>query len=120
MADDEQGMDDRLTAVTDQLTAAVRRQADDRNPAHEDFYTWGWALSDIIRRLDDVAGVLGRQVGRYGDNKILRDDQDADPTERLTEAGAHLQALRSSLSSALRSASDYHSAVGHVAVEVEL
>lgn len=112
-------VEDEFDRITDLMQAAVTRQRENRDPAHEDFYTWGWALSDLTARLQDGARLLGRQVSGYGNRRILRDDEGADPAARLVEAGAHLAALVSALDQANQAARLYHSAVGHIAVEVD-
>jgi len=111
--------EDEFDRITDLMRAVVSRQHEDRDPAHEDFYVWGWALSELTMRLQDGARVLGRQVAGYGDRRILRDDEGADPDARLVEAGEHLAALVSALDQANRAARLYHSAVGHIAVQVD-
>lgn len=105
--------------ITDLMRAVVTRQHEDRDPAHEDFYVWGWALSELTMRLQDGARVLGSQVAGYGDRRILRDDEGADPAARLVEAGEHLAALVSALDQANQAARLYHSSVGHIAVQVD-
>lgn len=112
-------MDERLSAVTDQLAGAVRDQYEDRDPAHEDFSTWGWALTELLDRADQVMSVLERQVGHYGDRRILRDDHGADPTARLAEITACLSATRTALGPARDRVREYHSAVSHIGVEVD-
>lgn len=111
--------EDEFDRITDLMRAVVTRQNEDRDPAHEDFYVWGWALSELTARLQDGARVLGRQVAGYGDRRILRDDEDEDPAARLVEAGEHLAALVSALDQANRAARLYHSAVGHIGVQVD-
>jgi hypothetical protein len=105
--------------MSDTLAEAVRQQQDDDDPAHEDFYTWGWLLSDLTMRLDDAARVLARQVSAYGDRRILRDDEDGVPAERLAEARGHLDELRAVLGTANTAARAYHSSIGHIGVEVD-
>lgn len=112
-------MDERLTALTDQLTSAVRDQHEDRDPAHEDFYAWGWALTEVLDRTDQALSVLERQVEHYGDRRILRDDEGADPAARLDEITSRLAATRSALAPARDRVREYHSAVSHIAVEVD-
>ncbi|GJF01450.1 hypothetical protein [Pseudonocardia sp. D17] len=109
-----------LDAVSDQLAAAVRKQTADRDPAHEDFYRWGWAFTELLDRVDDVAAVLIGQVSRYGDRRVLRDDRGLDPADRLVEMQARLTELRSALDAARAHARAYHSASSHIAVEVDL
>lgn len=114
-----QSAETQLDQVDTLLADAVRRQQADRDPAHEDFYSWGWALSSLTARVQDAGGVLARQVGAYGDRRILRDDEGGDPAARLAEAGAHLDELRAALGVANEAARRYHSAIGHIAVEVD-
>jgi hypothetical protein len=109
----------QLEQVTDDFRAAVTCQQQDGDPAHEDFYTWGWALSDLTMRLQDAGRVLSRQIAAYGERRVLRDDEEgSDPHARLLEACAHLDEMAAALGSANNSARLYHSAVGHIGVEV--
>lgn len=113
-------LDDRLVAVTEQLAGAVRDQHEDRDPACEDFSTWGWALTELLDRGDRAMSVLERQVERYGDRRILRDDEGADPEARLDEISARLAAARTTLALARQRVREYHTAVSHLAVEANL
>lgn len=108
----------QLDTVTDGLRAVVRKQQQG-DPSHEGFYTWGWALSELTANLQDVARLLGRQVSAYGSTRVLRDDEGSDPYRRLTEARRHLDAVVAGLGAANDAARLYHSAVGHIAVEVD-
>lgn len=110
---------DTLDAICDQLKAAARQQANDRDPAHEDFYAWGWALTELLDRVDAIAEVLERQIPRYGDRRILRDDQGRDPAERLVEAVSRLVETRQALGPARERIRKYHSATSHIAVDVD-
>lgn len=101
------------------LGAATRRQWNDRSPDHGDWYSWGWALTEILDRIDQAASVLGEQIPRYGDRHVLRDDAGSDPAERLTEASELLATLRMHLDGAREQARLYHSAIGHVGVVVD-
>lgn len=112
-------VEDEFDRITDLMRAVVARQHEDRDPAHEDFYVWGWALSELTMRLQDGARVLGDQVAGYGDRRILRDDEDADPAARLVEAGEHLVALVIALGRANEAARLYHSTIGHIGVQVD-
>lgn len=109
----------QLDTVTDGLRAAVTRQQQDRDPAHEDFYTWGWALSELTAQTQNIGGVLARQVAGYGSRRVLRDDEGGDPSVRLAEARAHLDEMGAALSAANSAARLYHSSIGHIAVEVD-
>lgn len=108
-----------LDRLTDMLRAAGTSQQQDRDPAHEDFYTWGWALSELTARVHDIGQVLERQVASYGSRRILRDDEGVDPTIRLQEASHQLQEMMIALERANRAARAYHSAIGHIGVEVD-
>lgn len=107
---------DRLSAL---FSDVVQRQQGDGDPAHEDFYSWGWALSDFTARVQDAGRVLAAQVQGYGDRRILRDDEGGDPAARLDEARACLVSMMDALGVANAAARSYHSAIGHVAVEVD-
>lgn len=108
-----------LWQVTDGFRAVVTRQQQDRDPSHEDFYAWGWALSDLTVRLQDVGQLLSRQVASYGERRILRDDEGTDPHGRLLEACAHLDEMAAALGAAHNSAGLYFSAISHIGVEVQ-
>lgn len=112
-------LQDTLTTICTNLDAVARQQADDRNPEHDDFYTWGWALTELLDRVDQVAGVLGHQIAHYGDRRILRDDEDADPTERLLETTQRLSEARGALRLARERIREYHSATSHIGVDVD-
>lgn len=109
-----------LDQVTDTLRAVVSRQQQDGDPTHEHFYVWGWALSELTMRTQDAGRVLSRQVSDYGSRRILRDDEDGrDPAARLQEASEHLQEMVAALDRANRAARAYHSAIGHIGVQVD-
>lgn len=110
---------DTLDAICDQLKTAARQQADDHDPAHEDFYTWGWALTELLDRVDQVASVLEQQIPHYDDRRILRDDEGADPHQRLVEMASHLSEVRGPLSLARERIRVYHSAASHIGVAVD-
>lgn len=112
-------LDKLLEAITDQLRAAEQQQRQDTEPAHEDFYTWGAFLDEATAQLYRVCRALAPQVTRYGDHRILRDDAGADPEQRLATARQQLDTLISTLELANTTARAYHSAIGHIAVEVD-
>lgn len=107
-----------LYDLPDVVTDAVRRQADDHDPAHEDFYAWGYVLSELTARVQDAARILARQVAAYGDRRILRDDDGADPADRLAEAARLLDHLHTTAGVANSAARLYHSSIGHIGVAV--
>lgn len=108
-----------LTAICTDLEGVARHQATDRDPSHQDFYDWGWALTELLDRVDAVAEVLERQIPRYGDRRILRDDEGGDPAERLAEAVSRLAETRQALGPARARVREYHSAASHIAVAVD-
>ncbi len=112
-------IDEQLDDATSRLRGVVERQREDGDPSHEDFYAWGWALTEVTAGLEHLCRVLAGQVGRYGDARVLRDDEGAEPVVRLAEARGHLAALESALRAANGAARAYHSAAGHIAVEVD-
>ena len=119
MRDTETSVETLLDQATEALRDAAGKQAKDRDAAHEDFYRWGWALSELTGTVEEVARMLGRQVSAYGDRRVLRDDEGGDPYARLAAARAHLDEAGAALSAANMSVRAYHSAVGHIAVEVD-
>lgn len=114
-----EGTQARLDQLADDLRGAVARQRGDSAPAHEDFSTWGWALSELTALLDQAAGMLAQQVAGYGQRQLLRDDEHADPYDRLRTAADHLATFRTHVAAAGAAARNYHSAIGHIAVEVD-
>jgi hypothetical protein len=108
-----------LDALTEQVRAAVTEQRQDGDPAHEDWYTWGWVLSDVTAQLEHLSRVLGEQVRRYGERRILRDDEGMDPTERAGRTDDTLRELARCLHEANLYARAFHSEASHIAVEVD-
>lgn len=86
---------------------------------HEDFYAGGWGLGELTALTAHAAQVLGRQVEHYGDDRLIRDDEGADPYERLREARRHLVEMAAALDKANTAAQRYHSAIGHIGVQVD-
>lgn len=108
----------QLDTLTDQVRAAVSSQREEADAAHEDFYAWGWALSDMLNQLDHLCRTLDHQIAHYGDARVLRDDEGADPYERLSEMRAKLSGVQRQLGGAEAAAREFHSAASHIAVEV--
>jgi hypothetical protein len=108
-----------LDTATEALREAVGRQARDADPAHEDFYIWGWVLTEVTDTLGQLCRTMAPQVARYGDTRVLRDDEGGDPFDRLREMRELLGSLYSQLELANATARAYHAAAGHVAVEVD-
>ncbi|SFO43715.1 hypothetical protein SAMN05216207_105813 [Pseudonocardia ammonioxydans] len=112
-------LQDTLTTICNQLAAVVQQQADDPNPSHDDFHTWGWALSELLDRTYQVALVLEEQVTHYGDTRILSDDEGASPAGRLLETVTRLVQTREALAHAQQHLSEYHAAISHISVMVD-
>ena len=108
-----------LDEVSTGLQKAVQRQHSDRDPDHGDLYTWGWGLTELLDRIDQVAGVLTRQVGTYAERADLRDDAGWDPATRLATAGDELDRVREALSPAREAIRKFHSAIGHVGLDLD-
>jgi hypothetical protein len=108
---------DELYDLPDPITAAVRRQRD--NPSTDTLYAWGYVLSELTARVEDIARVLAKQVSTYGHRRILRDDEGGNPAARLQEAQASLANVATYAEIANEAARAYHSAIGHIAVEVD-
>lgn len=91
----------------------------DPDPAHEDFYTWGAAITEITDTLDRVCRALGEQGGHEGDTRVLRDDAGMDPYERLADTRYHLAALYPALEHANAAARGLPLLHRHIAMEVD-
>lgn len=105
-------------AARDSWEEAVRveRTAD---PDHGEWYSIGGELLGTLRAVEDMTRLLSQRITRYGDDRILRDDEGQDPEQRITEAVEELAALSGHLWAAGESANVFWSAIGHVAVEVQ-
>lgn len=86
-------------------------------PDHGEFYAIAGELVDTLRSLESLAGVLSRQVGAYGEGRLLRDDEGQDLGWRLGSALEALATARECLIGAERRVNRFWSAVGHIAVE---
>jgi hypothetical protein len=109
---------DLLDDVTDAVRQAVASQRM-THPDHEQFYAWGYALSEITHQLKHVSRILATQVKHYGDERVLRDDAGADPKDRLHVMEAELRVLATTLAEAERIARRYHSEASHIAVAID-
>lgn len=108
-----------IEAAETAVRAAVTAQRESTDPAHEEFYAWGGALSDMLRRLEHLCTVLDRQVENYEKRRVLRDDEGINPHVRLTEMRSWLEGIRVDLRGAGTSADRFHNAASHIAVEVD-
>jgi len=122
--------DDDTTAamVTDLATAAELIHAvarDARSTALEleaaDLYTLGAVLDELTSTLAHIAEQCAASTGNYPDGRILRDDTDThDPAARCAEAADHLHQTSRHLQAANEEARRFHTAIGHIGVQVQL
>ena len=106
----------RLDQAYEAVRAAKLDQRHDRDPAHEDFYAYGYYLTVLSQVLAEFAEVLAWQVGAYPDRYVLRDDAGRDPRSRTTAAVGRLSDVAIALRRASRAGAEFHSAIGHIAV----
>jgi hypothetical protein len=86
-------------------------------PDHTDFYGLACELVATLRALEALTRVLGDQVACYGLGRVLRDDENSDPTVRLVDAAYELARTGALVARAERTANGFWSAIGHIAVE---
>ncbi len=106
----EAGAESWRSAVMSQRTGPVE---------HADIYALAGSVVDVLRALDDLAGLLADQVGRYEIGRRLYDDEGHDPAVRLAGAVQHLREARAALGSADTAYNGFWSAIGHIGAEVE-
>lgn len=119
MVGQEPSRREHLDQVEQALTSAVSAQHYDADPAHEDFYAWGWFLASAMSQLSRASWTLQQQIAHYGDRRILRDDEGMDPAERLARMRVELAALTGLLDQAYTVADRYHQESSHLAVAVD-
>jgi hypothetical protein len=115
-------LNDPVAAVqlaADALEAAVRTQRDEPDPTGEQFSAHAAALSSILARAGELARVLADQAERYGNERLLRADDAADPYYRLGEAALALATLRTQLDQTLPLVETYHAAINSVRIAVD-
>lgn len=105
-----------LERAYESVRAALLAQRADRDPAHEDFYSFGYALSVLPQVLSEFAAIVERQVRAYPTRYAVSDDQGRDPQARITEAARHLHVLTATLARAAHMGSEFHCSIGHIAV----
>jgi hypothetical protein len=105
----------RLSAAGDLLSKVTGKGP---RLSHEDMYRAGAALTEITYQLDEIAREIFEDVKAYPSSYVLRDDQGKDPQKRIEEALDQLTEISVSMQQANRRAKLYHSAVGHIGVEV--
>ena len=93
---------------------------------HEDFYGLAGELVTTLHALDDLVGVLARQVACYGSTArgVVYDDsrherRPVDPTMRLRQAAGHLDHARAVLVDAAGAVTAAWSAIGHIGVDLD-
>jgi len=110
-----------LAAATELIHAVareVRATAPDLEAA--DLYTLGSTLDELTSTLARITDQCAAQTGNYPDGRILRDDTDThDPAARCAEAADHLHQVSRHLHDANQAARQFHSAIGHIGVEVQ-
>lgn len=92
----------------------VQRSAE---PDHAEFYALAGELVDTLRAIEQLAGVLMRQVNDYGAGRRLYDDQCANPRARLRAAGLRLAELRQHAAAAEQAANEFWSAISHIGLD---
>ncbi len=103
--------------------AAVGGQRVLRLPDHEGFYALAGEVVATLRRLDELCGLLARQVAGYGDTAravggVLRDDEPGhDPGERVAIASSWAAQTAHLIAAAERAAGRFWSEIGHIAIE---
>ncbi|MFF5210500.1 hypothetical protein [Streptosporangium sp. NPDC000396] len=109
-------MDAEDMARFGELLQAVReRRALDVAELHEA----GWLLAEVTRYTAALAEHLRTEVARLPGRFILRDDTGDDPEARLVEVRERLLRMEKVLEAAGLHASRYHTAMGHIGVEVD-
>jgi nitrogen fixation-related uncharacterized protein len=86
----------------------------------DDLYRAGGNLTVILGALAEIGEHLSSAASHLADTRVLRDDADEDPAGRVAQARQYLDEVAAATRTAVRSASAYHSAVGHIAVEADL
>jgi hypothetical protein len=87
-------------------------------PDLTEFYALAGEVVRTLYALNDLAQVLGRQVGGYAQGRAVCDDtREVDPRPRLADAVAELAQLSHALVVAERAANGFWSAIGHIRVD---
>jgi len=113
-------------ATAAELIRAVARDARSTAPELEvaDLSTLGAVLDELTGTLAHIAEQCAAATGNYPDGRILRDDTDTDtdthdPAARCAEAADHLHQVNRHLAAANEEARRFHTAIGHVGVQVQ-
>ncbi len=110
-----------LTEAGERIRRTVRGSGEAGPPLGvEDLYTLGGVMDELTRTLAGVMTRCATEVGAYPNTRILRDDSGThDPAARCAEAADHLHELSQHLHAANEAARRYHSATGHIGIEVQ-
>ncbi len=96
----------------------VVRQQRWATPNHSDIYAIASDIVTTLHALEELAGVLHRQVEGYGNGRNLYDDtRQVDPEVRLAWAAGELTQARQAVVAAAESANRFWSEIGHIGVE---
>ncbi|MHA6620324.1 hypothetical protein [Pseudonocardia sp. DLS-67] len=103
--------------------AAVGGQRVLRLPDHEGFYAVAGEVVATLRQLEELCGLLARQVAGYGHiatavGGVLRDDEPGhDPGERVAIASSWAAQTAHLIATAEQAAGRFWSEVGHIAID---
>jgi len=120
--DDTAAMVTDLATATDLIRAVAR---DSRIMAREleaaDLSTLGAVLDELTSTLAHISDQCAAATGNYPDGRILRDDTVTTPLPpRCAEAADHLHQVNQHLNAANEEARRFHTAIGHIGVQVQL
>jgi hypothetical protein len=116
------GHDETAPAVSraEQASEAWRAAARHQRQAaadHADFHALGGEVTTTLRALDDLFGVLRRQVSAYGDGRCLYDDTGrVSAVGRLQEAVSAIEVAQTRLAETEQLVNAFWSAIGHIGV----
>lgn len=106
----------RAEAASEAWRAAARHQRE-AAADHVDFYALGGEVTTTLRALDDLLGVLRRQVGGYGDGRCVYDDTGrTSAVDRLQEAVSAIEVAQTRLAETHELVNAFWSAIGHIGV----
>ncbi len=106
----------RAEVASEAWRAAARHQRE-AEPDHADFYALGGEVTTTLRALDDLFGVLRRQVGGYGDGRCVYDDTGrVSAIGRLQEAVSAIEVAQTRLAETHEMVNAFWSAIGHIGV----
>lgn len=108
---------ENLRAGAELVHAAARDHID---PDMADLYVAGGAYKEVAAALAALAEQTDRELERLPERVILRSDDGQDPEAHRRAAMVHLAEMRRIADQMYEAANRYHSAVGRLAVEVDL